>query len=155
MTTQVTRSGDRELVITRRFNAPRAQVFDAFTHPEWVKRWLHGPEGWTLETCEIDLQKGGAFRYQWRGDKGEVMGMSGCYLSVDRPEKTVHTEIFDEDWTDGETRVTTAYFDEGRGTRVEMTILYASREAREGAIESGMADGMEASFAALEATLIQ
>ena len=59
---QVKKPGDSELVITRSFNAPRALVFDAFTKPELVKRWLLGPPGWTMPVCEIDLNVGGRYR---------------------------------------------------------------------------------------------
>ncbi len=66
-TLTVTAPGDREIVMTRVFDAPRDLVFDAWTRPELLSRWLLGPPGWTMPVCEIDLRVGGAFRIVWRG----------------------------------------------------------------------------------------
>src|SRR5437870_7670097 len=77
---KLTTRGDREIVITRVFDAPRKLVFDAFTKPELVKQWLLGPDGWSMPVCEIDLKVGGKYRYVWRRDKdGTEMGMGGGY----------------------------------------------------------------------------
>ena len=73
----VTTPTDREIVMTRVFSAPRKLVFDAWTKPELVKRWLLGPPGWTMPVCEIDLRVGGKYRFEWRGQDGTVMGMGG------------------------------------------------------------------------------
>jgi uncharacterized protein YndB with AHSA1/START domain len=68
--------GERELVISRTFNAPVEMVFDAHTKPELVRQWLLGPEGWTMPVCEIDLRPGGRYRYVWKKEKtGDEMGM--------------------------------------------------------------------------------
>src|SRR5882762_9425026 len=69
-TLQITTPSDREIVMTRVFDAPRRLVFDAFTKPELVKQWLLGPPGWTMPVCEIDLRVGGAYRYVWRHADG-------------------------------------------------------------------------------------
>ena len=80
---------DREIEVERDFNAPRQLVFDAFTKPELVRRWLLGPDGWTMPVCEIDLRVGGAYRYVWRKEStGKEMGMGGVFREVVRPEKT-------------------------------------------------------------------
>src|SRR5216683_2063033 len=68
---------DREIVVTRVFDAPRHLVFDAFTRPELLKRWLFGPGGWSMVVCEVDLKVGGAYRYVWRHTNGAEMGMGG------------------------------------------------------------------------------
>ncbi len=65
-TLQVTTPTEREIVMTRVFDAPRRLVFDAFTKPELLKRWF-GPRGWSMPVCEIDLKVGGAYRFLWRG----------------------------------------------------------------------------------------
>ena len=151
--------GDRELVITRPFRAPRALIFEALVKPELAQQWLLGPEGWTMPVCEIDAKPGGKMRYVWRkqtaGDDATTveMGMSGVFLEVDPPARTVHTELFDEDWTGGETVVTTLLEETGSGTMMRITILYKSQEARDGALQSGMAEGMEVSYRRLEAML--
>ena len=66
---KLTTRGDREIVITRAFDAPRKLVFDALTKPKLVKRWLLGPDGWSMPVCEIDLKVGGKCRYVWQRDK--------------------------------------------------------------------------------------
>ena len=73
-TLQVATPTDREIVMTRIFDAPRRLVFDAFTKPELLKRWF-GPRGWSLVVCEIDFKVGGAFRFVLRGPKRTDMGM--------------------------------------------------------------------------------
>jgi len=83
---KITTVGDRELAMTRVFDAPRNLVFDAFTKPELVRRWLLGPDGWSMPVCEIDLKVGGAYRYVWRRDTdGTEMGMGGV-LPGDRAQ---------------------------------------------------------------------
>jgi uncharacterized protein YndB with AHSA1/START domain len=150
---KVTTPSDLEIAMTRSFDAPRRLVWDAFTKPELVKRWLYGPEKWKLEPCELDVRIGGALRYEWHGPDGEVMGLSGVYREVAPPERMVHTEIFDEDWTGGETLVTTTFTEEDGTTTVVMTVLYASQEARDGALATAMAEGMEMGYVRLDALL--
>ena len=58
--------GDREIVVVRAFNAPRDLVFEAFSKPELVKRWMLGPEGWSMPACTIDFRAGGKGRYEWK-----------------------------------------------------------------------------------------
>lgn len=76
-TLNVTTPTEREIVMTRVFDAPRSLVFDALTKPELFKRWLLGPPGWSLPVCEIDLKVGGTSRFVWRGPDGTDMGMRG------------------------------------------------------------------------------
>ena len=152
-TSTLTTPSDREIVITREFNGPRKLVFEAFRKPELIKRWLTGPDGWSLEVCEVAQKVGGSFRYVWKKDTGTVMGMGGILKELAPPDRMVHTELFDEDWTGGETLVTTTFTEHAGKTTVSMTVLYASKAARDGAAMSGMKAGMDASFAKLDAVL--
>jgi uncharacterized protein YndB with AHSA1/START domain len=89
---EVTPPTDREIVMTRVFDASRERVFDAFTKPEIVKQWLLAPDGWSLAVCEIDLRVGGAFRYVWRnGADGQEFVVSGVYTEITRAARVVHT----------------------------------------------------------------
>lgn len=151
--TQVSTPSDHEIAITREFNAPRTLVFEAFTTPAILKKWLFGPEGHSLETCEIDLRVGGKLRYVWRMPDGNEMGMSGEYREVSPPERIVHTELFDEDWTGGETFVTNEFTEHNGRTRVTITVQYSSREARDAALQTPMAEGMEMGYVRLEKML--
>lgn len=149
---KVSTPGDREVVMTRVFDAPRQLVFDAFTQPALVKRWLYGLDDWSLEVT-LDVRPGGALRYVWRGPQGQQMGMGGVYREVVPPERFVHTELFDEDWTGGETLVTTEFTERDGRTTVTMTVRYASRAARDGALQTGMEHGLAASYDRLDALL--
>jgi uncharacterized protein YndB with AHSA1/START domain len=152
-TLKVTASGDREIVMTRAVDAPRRLAFDAFTRADLVRRWLLGPPGWTMPVCEIDLRVGKGFRYVWRNADGREMGMRGVYREIAPPDRIVHTEIFDEDWTGGETLVTTVFTERGGRTTVTLTVRYSSREARDAVLKSPMAQGMELGYARLDELL--
>ena len=145
-TLKVTTPGDREFAMTRVFDAPRSLVFDALTKPELVQQWLLGPPGWSMPVCEIDLRVGGRFRYVWRRDSGAEMGMGGVYRQIVPPERIVHTELFDQDWTGGQTEVTTVLVEQGGKTTLTCTVLYASREARDAALKIPMEEGVAASY---------
>jgi uncharacterized protein YndB with AHSA1/START domain len=151
---KLTTRGDREIVMTRDFNAPRTLVFDAFTKPELLKQWLLGPPGWTMPVCEIDLRVGGAYRYVWRQNSdGREMGMGGVYREISAPERVVATEKFDEAWYPGEAVGTLVLVEQGGKTTVTQTMLYQSREARDAVLKSGMEKGVTASYDRLDAVL--
>ena len=144
---KITTVGDRELAMTRVFDAPRNLVFDAFTKPELVKRWLLGPDGWSMPVCEIDLKVGGAYRYVWRRDTdGTEMGMGGVYREIVPNQKLVTTEKFDQAWYPGEAVGTLVLTEQGGKTTITQTVLYASREARDGVLKSGMESGVSRSY---------
>ena len=146
--------GDREIVMTRSFDAPRHLVFDAFTKPDLVRQWLLGPPGWSMPVCEIDLRAGGKYRYVWRHDRnGNEMGMSGVYREIMPPERIVNTESFDEPWYPGEAVAKLALTEERGKTTVTQTVLYASRDARDGVLKSDMERGVAASYDRLEDVL--
>jgi uncharacterized protein YndB with AHSA1/START domain len=144
---------DHEIQVRRDFHAPRHLVFDAFTKPDLVRRWLLGPPGWTMPVCEIDLKVGGTYRYVWRKAGVKDMGMGGVIRELVPPERLVATERFDDSWYPGEALDTTVLVEEGDITRVTITVLYESKEARDIASRSGMEHGMAASYNLLEEQL--
>lgn len=154
-TLQMSTVGERELQLTRVFNARRQLVFDCWTKPERVRRWLTGPEGWSFAVCDIDLRVGGVYRYVWRHVDGREMGMSGVYREIAAPERLTSTELFDEDWTGGETVNTLVLIERNGQTLMTNTIRYASAEARAGALRSGMEAGLAVGYARLEALLAE
>ena len=133
---------DREIVMTRVFDAPRRLVFDAMTKPELLKRWFFGPPGWSLEVCEVDLRVGGGYRYVWRGRGGTEMGMRGVYREVVPPERIVQTEAFDESWYPGEAVGTLVLVERDGKTTLTMTVLYDSREIRDAVLKTPMERGV-------------
>ena len=137
-TLKITTPSDRELSWTREFNASRKLVFDAMTKPELIRRWLLGPEGWTMPVCEVDLRVGGKYRYVWsHPEKGE-MGMGGVYKEIIKPEKIVSTEVFDEDWYAYEARGTVVLVEIDGKTTVITTMQDENKEERDGELKSNM-----------------
>jgi uncharacterized protein YndB with AHSA1/START domain len=142
----ISTAGDRDVVMTRVFDAPRRLVFDAMTRPELLKRWLLGPPGWTMEVCEVDLRVGGKYRYEWKGPAAEKMGMGGVHKEVVAPERLVCTQLFDEDWTGGEAVGTLVLTEKDGKTLVTNTVRYSSPEAREAVLKTPMDQGMAAGY---------
>jgi uncharacterized protein YndB with AHSA1/START domain len=147
----VTTPGDRMIVMTRVFDAPRALVYDCHTRPELVRRWLLGPPGWSMPVCEIDLRVGGRYRYVWRSDEsGHEFGVAGVYRELVAPERIVHTELFDGAEMGGESLVTTTFAETAGRTTLTITMLMQSREARDEVLRSGMEGGVARSYDRLE-----
>ena len=152
-TLKISTPSDREIAMTRVFNAPRRMVFAALTKPELIKRWLYGPSGWSMVVCEVDLKVGGRYRYVWRKDTGVVMGMGGEFREIVRPERIVQTELFDDAWYSGEALNTTVLAEQDGVTTLTQTLLYESREARDGVLKSPMEEGVSLGFDRLAALL--
>jgi uncharacterized protein YndB with AHSA1/START domain len=149
--------GDRELVMTRVFDAPRRLVFDAMTKPELLKRWLFGPPGWAMTVCEVDLKVGGKFRHVWRNDDGREMAMSGVHREIVPSERIVRTETFDFGCpTQAGEQVGTLVLTEQAGkTKMTLTVLYPSREARDGTLATRADQGLAAGYDRLAAVLAE
>jgi uncharacterized protein YndB with AHSA1/START domain len=145
-TLMVVAKGDREITMTRRFGAPRAMVFEAWTRPELLKRWMTGPPGITLPICEVDLRVGGAYRYVWRTSQGQEMGAGGTFLEVTAPERFVATERFDQAWYPGEAVITITFVEQNGETEVTTSMRYESTEGRDRVLKSGMTDGVRQSY---------
>jgi uncharacterized protein YndB with AHSA1/START domain len=143
-TTSFSTPSDREIAMTRVFDAPRRLVFEAYTNPKHLPHWMLGPEGWTMPVCEIDLRPGGAWRFAWRKSDGAVMEMRGVYREVKPPERLVNTESWGPDWP--ETINTLVLAEKDGKTTVTQTILYPSKQARDAALQTGMKDGVISSF---------
>jgi uncharacterized protein YndB with AHSA1/START domain len=150
---QITTPSDRELAMTRSFDAPRSLVFDAWTKPELLKRWLGVRGGWTFAVCEVDLKVGGKYRYVWRGPSGAEMGMGGVFREVVKPERLVATEKFDESWYEGDAVDTTTFVERGGKTTVTTTVLYASKAVRDAVLKSPMETGVAESYDKLDEVL--
>ena len=144
-TLTVAAKGDREILMTRVFNAPRNLVYDAFTKPELLKRWLGVFGGWTLPVCEVDLRVGGRFRFVWRKE-GAEMGMGGVYKEIVPDQRIVNTEKFDDAWYEGEGLDTVMFVERGGKTTLTQTILYVSKQTRDGVLKSPMESGVAQSY---------
>jgi len=152
-TFKVEPSGEREILMTRVFDAPREFVFEALTNPELVKQWLLGPPGWTMPVCEIDLRVGGAYRYVWRNEDGREMGMGGNFTELVPNERIVNTERFDEAWYEGESLNTWLLTQQTGRTILAVTMRYETRATRDEVLNSGMQSGVATSYDRLDQVL--
>jgi uncharacterized protein YndB with AHSA1/START domain len=147
-TLKVTTPTDREVVMTRTFDAPRAMVFKAMTTPELIKRWLFQPPGWSMTACEEDIRVGGKYRWAWAGPDGQAMVVSGVYSEVVPPERLARTEQFDMGCNTpmGEQQTKFVFTEQGGKTLLTLTVLFPNKEARDGMIASGMEQGVSAGY---------
>jgi uncharacterized protein YndB with AHSA1/START domain len=149
-TFHVTTPSDREIRMTRLFDAPRHLVFDAMSQPEHITQWWGRlGEGYSVPVCEVDLRPGGKWRFSNRTPKGDLATFYGVYREVARPERVVFTEIF-EPFPDAESVVTALLTEEDGKTRLTATVSYPSVEIRDMVLQTGMAKGAAISYDRLE-----
>ena len=149
---KVATKGERELVLTRIFDAPRPLVFEAFTKPALVRRWLGGLPGWRMSVCEIDLRVGGAWKFVSTRPDGREIGQFGVYREIETNARLVQTENW-TDWNPGELMVSTIFAPIGEATRLEVTMRFPSRDVRDLLIKSGMNDEAAGQYRRLDAVL--
>lgn len=148
-TFKVTLSSDREITMTRLFDAPRALVFEAMSQPEHIVRWWGRlGEGYSVPVCEVDLRVGGTWRYVTAFPKGQC-AFYGVYKEIAPPDRIVFTEIF-EPYPDSGSLVTVTLTEEGAQTRLTLVAEYPSRDVRDTVIASGMERGAAISYDRLE-----
>jgi uncharacterized protein YndB with AHSA1/START domain len=142
-TAEATKLSEREITITRVFDAPRALVFEAWTDAAQLAQWW-GPKGFTNPVCEIDVRVGGAIRIHMRSPDGQVYPMRGEFREIVAPERLVFTNIAvdgaDEPIIEGLTTVTFAE----RGGKTTMTLHTRGRAVVDYAV--GYLQGMEAGW---------
>ena len=145
----VTTPSEREIRMTRLFNAPRHLVWEAMSKPEHIKRWWGClGRGYSVPVCEVDLRPGGKWRFVNRHPKGEAE-FYGEYREIVPPERIVFTEIF-APFPDAGSLVTAVLTEENDKTRLTVTAQYPSLEVRDMVIGTGMAKGAAASYDRLE-----
>jgi uncharacterized protein YndB with AHSA1/START domain len=153
---QISTPTDTTIVLTRMFNAPRRLVWEAMFTPDKMRRWMLPPPGWTLTTLECDARVGGKLSVAWKSDEANpAMTLRGEFTAVAPHEHAVHTETMalGSGETIGSLVEKHEFADEGPATAMSITQTYNSKEDRDGALASGMDDGMEACYQKLEALL--
>ncbi len=146
---RATTPSDREITLTRLFDAPRDLVFEAMSKPEHVRRWWGIlDDQHSVIVCDIDFRVGGAWRFVGRGPRGEY-GFHGMYREIAAPERVVFTEIYDP-FPDAESVVTSVLTAERGKTRLTVTALYPSLEVRDMVLKTGMDKGAAISYDRLE-----
>ena len=155
---QISTPTDTTIVLTRTFNAPRRLVWEAMTNPVRMRRWMLAPPGWTLVVCECDARVGGALRLAWKSEDADpVMTLQGVFTEVVPHERMVHTEtmLMGSGQPVGSLLETHEFEEKNGVTTMRITQAYDSKDARDGAIASGMDQGMEAGYKQLDAVLAQ
>jgi uncharacterized protein YndB with AHSA1/START domain len=148
----VTAPGDREIVMSRTFDAPAGLVFDALTTPHLLTRW-YGAHGWHLVACTVDLRVGGRWRFVSRGPDDAEMVQSGTYREIERPSRLVYTEVFDDQSYPGETLIAHDLTELAGTTTLTSTLRYATPEAREIVLRYPMTRGVGQAHDRLDAVL--
>lgn len=147
--------GETDVVVTRRFNAPQALVWRAYTEPELVRRWMVGYPGWTMPLCEIDFRVGGGYHYRWRNDdSGMEFGFVGTFRSIE-PETRITNLERPEDVDMPAAEIEVLFEPLGDMTRLKMVIRYPDAASRKAALDTGMTDGMGVTFDLLDGVLAE
>jgi uncharacterized protein YndB with AHSA1/START domain len=150
-TAKVTTPSERVIHVERDFNAPRDEVFAAFTDPQLIPEWW-GPRGTTTSVDRMDVKAGGSWRFVVRNPDGSETGFRGTYREVTPPQRVVQT--FEWEGMPGHVSVETAEFEDlGGRTKVTTTTLFHTNEERDGMIGSGMERGLNESYARLDELL--
>jgi uncharacterized protein YndB with AHSA1/START domain len=149
----LTLPSEREIVISREFDAPRRRVFEAWTNPEHVKQWYGCGES-HLISCEIDLRVGGTYRYVLLGPDGAEHTMTGEYLEIVRPDRLVYTEryVF-RDFRSDDAFVTVTFAERDGRTRLTSAVLHKTVENRDMHLNLGVETGAALTLDRLEGHL--
>ena len=151
MRTNAERKSERELVVTRTFDAPARLVFDAWTKPELLQRWWTPKSfGIVFLSCELDARTGGRYRFVFKHGDSPPMEFFGRYLEVTPPSRLVWTN---EEAGEGGAITTVTFEEQGGKTLLVMHDLYPSKEALDAAIASGSTMGTDEMFAQLDELL--
>lgn len=153
---QIATPTDTTIVLTRTFNAPRRLVWEALFNPDKMRRWMLPPPGWTSITCECDARVGGKLSVAWKSDEdNSIMTLRGEFTEVAPHEHAVHTErmALGSGQTIGSLVERHELADAGTATAMSITQTYNSKADRDGALASGMDQGMEACYQQLDALL--
>ena len=147
---------DTSIVLVRAFNAPRRLVWEAMFTPDKMRRWMLPPPGFILTTLQCEPRVGGALDVAWKSDEADpAMTLRGKFTEVVLHERAVHTETMalGSGQEIGSLLEKHEFAEEGSVTTMRITQTYASKEVRDGALASGMDEGMEACYQQLDAVL--
>ncbi len=145
--------GDTHVLVTRRFAAPPEKVYRAHTEPELLKKWLLGPEGWTMPVCINDARPGGKIRYEWSDGKGGGFYLTGEFIALEPFSRIVHVERMHLPDPTPDNHVETRFAPDGQGTLMTMRMTLPDAATREAMLATGMEDGMEESYRRMEKVL--
>jgi uncharacterized protein YndB with AHSA1/START domain len=142
--------GDRHVIVTRHFAATPEMVYRAHTDPELIKKWLLGPDGWTMPVCINEAKPGGKIRYEWTDGNGGGFSLTGEYVELKPFSRIVHVERMHLPDPTPDNHVETRFTPDGSGTLMTMRMTLPDANTREAMLATGMEHGMEASYVRLE-----
>jgi uncharacterized protein YndB with AHSA1/START domain len=142
--------GDTHVVVTRRFAAPAEAVYRAHTEPALIKKWLLGPDGWSMPVCISEARPGGKIRCEWVNGEGGGFYLTGEYLELEPYCRIVHVERMYLPDATPDNRVETRFDPGGAGTLLTLRMTLPDGETRAAMLATGMEHGMEASYVRLE-----
>lgn len=145
--------GDTHVVVTRHFQASPEKVYRAHTEPDLLKKWLLGPEGWTMPVCVNDARPGGKIRYEWSDGKGGGFHLTGEFISLEPFSRIVHVERMHLPDPTPDNHVETRFEPDGQGTLMTMRMTLPDAATREAMLATGMEHGMEESYERMEKVL--
>lgn len=155
---QIATPTDTTIVLTRTFNAARRLVWEAMFTPDKMRRWMLPPPGWTLTLCVCEPRVGGVLSLAWKSEEADpFMTLQGEFTEVALHERAVHTErmALASGQTIGSLVETHEFAEKGGATTMRITQVYNSKDDRDGALASGMDQGMEACYQRLDGVLAE
>ena len=156
MPLDLARTAPSVAVVTRRFKAPPERVFEAHVNPDLIRRWMVGPDGWSMPVCVNEAVPGGAIRYEWRDDAtGAGFSATGHFVALDRPRRIVHVERMhlgpDGPDPTPDNHCETVFAPDGTGTLMTLTMTLPDAASLDAMLATGMTDGMEQGYARIDA----
>ena len=142
--------GDRYVVITRHIKASPDTVYRAHIDTALIQKWMLGPQGWTMPSCEADPRVGGKIRFEWENGAGHSFYLTGEYLEMEPGKRIVHTECMHMPDALPENRVETRFEADENGTFLTMRMTLPNQISRDMMLQGGIANGMEASYQRLD-----
>jgi len=136
---------DREILITRAFDAPARIVFEAVTRPEHIRRWWAPRSRGEMTACSVDLRVGGEWRFAMQAKNGMNVEFYGTFREIEAPTRIVQTEIFAM-FPDVVSVVTLTLTEKDGRTTLQSRVVYPSKDVRDQVIATGMEDGMRESY---------
>ncbi len=145
--------GDTHVVVIRHFAAPPELVYRAHTDPDIVRKWMLGPEGWSMPVCIAEVKPGGKIRYEWSNGKGRGFHLTGEYLELEPYTRIVHVERMHLPDPTPDNHIETRFEADGSGTLMTMRMTLPNAQTRAAMLATGMENGMETSYGRLEGML--
>jgi uncharacterized protein YndB with AHSA1/START domain len=149
----VTLPEDKQILITREFDAPKELVYKAYTTPELVRRWWHANRG-EMTVCDIDLRVGGSWRFVMEAPNFGEVAFHGEYREVEPNERLVSTEVF-EPYPDSPSLNTLTLTEQDGRSTLTILVEHTTKEARDMHVESGMEDGLQDALDLLERVAVE